>query len=48
MLLGMSAASYAGSSAMARRTRRPAPTHQQLLEPCRDRCSHCGGPEHVA
>jgi hypothetical protein len=33
---------------MARRTRRPAPTHHQLLEPCRDRCPRCGGPAHVA
>jgi Transposase, Mutator family len=33
---------------MARRTRRPAPTHHRLLEPCRDRCPHCGGPAHVA
>jgi len=33
---------------MARRTRRPAPTQQQLLAPCRDRCPHCGGPAHVA
>jgi len=29
---------------MARRTRRPAATHHQLLEPCRARCVHCGGP----
>jgi Transposase, Mutator family len=33
---------------MARRTRRPAPTQQQLLAPCRDRCPYCGGPAHVA
>jgi hypothetical protein len=33
---------------MARRTPRPAPTHTRLLEPCRDRCPHCGGPAHVA
>src|SRR5437763_287854 len=33
---------------MARRTRRPAPTHQQFLAPCRDRCPHCGGAAHVA
>jgi hypothetical protein len=33
---------------MARRTRRPAPTQHRLLEPCRDRCPHCGGPAHVA
>ena len=33
---------------MARRTRRPTPTQQQLLAPCRDRCPHCGGPAHVA
>src|SRR5215216_2835057 len=33
---------------MARRTRRPAPTHQQMLAPCRERCPHCGGPAHVA
>ena len=29
---------------MARRTRRPSPTHQQLLEPVRRRCPHCDGP----
>ena len=29
---------------MARRTRRPAPTHQQFLEPLRTRCPHCEGP----
>ena len=33
---------------MARRTRRPAPTHQLLLAPCRERCPHCGSPAHVA
>jgi Transposase, Mutator family len=33
---------------MARRTRRPAPTHHRLLAPCHDRCPHCGGPAHVA
>ena len=29
---------------MARRTRRPSPTHQQLLEPLRRRCPQCEGP----
>ncbi len=29
---------------MARRTRRPTPTHQQLLEPVRRRCPQCEGP----
>src|SRR5919202_7103778 len=29
---------------MARRTRRPPPTHQQLLEPVRRRCPQCEGP----
>jgi hypothetical protein len=33
---------------MARRTRRPTPTHQRLLTPCRDRCAPCGGPLWVA
>ena len=29
---------------MARRTRRPTPTHQQLLEPVHRRCPQCEGP----
>ncbi len=29
---------------MARRTPRPPATHDQLLEPCHDRCPQCGGP----
>ena len=29
---------------MARRTRRPSPTHQQLLDPLRRRCPQCEGP----
>ncbi len=29
---------------MARRTRRPAPTHHHRLEPLRRRCPHCDGP----
>lgn len=29
---------------MARRTRRPTPTHQHLLEPVRRRCPQCDGP----
>ncbi len=29
---------------MARRTRRPSPTHQHLLEPVRRRCPQCEGP----
>ena len=33
---------------MVRRTRRPAPTQERLLEPCQTRCPHCGGPAHVA
>jgi hypothetical protein len=33
---------------MARRTRRPVPTHHQLLEPCRERCLQCQGPLWVA
>ena len=33
---------------MAGRTRRPAPTRQQVLAPSRHRCPHCSGPAHVA
>jgi hypothetical protein len=36
------------SRAMARRTRRPTPTQERVLEPCHARCPHCGGPAHVA
>jgi len=33
---------------MARRSRRPAPTHHQLLATCRDQCPACQGPLWVA
>src|SRR5215207_7987703 len=33
---------------MARRTRRPAATHQRVLTTCHDRCAACGGPLWVA
>lgn len=33
---------------MARRTRRPAWTHHQFLEPLRTRCTQCRGPLRVA